>query len=465
MNFPPVFVTFAAAFSLLSATVSAAPVITVDMAAPSTVTVSKNLYGINVARWDDTLFPGETDEQLLTANRPAIKRLVEMKPAFLKYPGGGDANTYVWNSKDNPASDMDSAEFMSLCRACNAPGFITVNFSESPELAANWVREMKKYSDAGGQPVPWWEVGDEIWGRWAKGHTTGDKYATGFNKFVKVMKQADPDIKMVADLAISAPDTTWTRQAMSIIEECDLYTCTWFAQYSEKEDDQQLLHSISTYSGLYANLKNFVNEQRAARGLPPAQFCLVGFNSVDFHPGPQTVEMVNAVFMARMFTELASSGIDMAAWWAYRNPWPERGGDYGLVASDDNAAPYYTYHVFKLLSEKFWGSFIGKGMADNVEWSCVKSDNGDLQLLLSNLTTEPVRDLTLELNNAASTLTLSANDVVTSASAGEVGPAQFPTVLSPTTADGNQLLEIPELPGYGVALITLTNEAADAAKP
>ena len=97
------------------------------------------LYGINTARWDESLFPGPVDEMLLTCDRDAIGKIRASGVTMLKYPGGNDADAYIWNSPDNNASEMDTDEYVTLCREIGAEPFITVNFNAGPELAAAWV--------------------------------------------------------------------------------------------------------------------------------------------------------------------------------------------------------------------------------------------------------------------------------------------------------------------------------------
>ena len=61
-----------------------------------------------------------------------------------------------------------------LCRAVGAEPFITINFNASPQLAADWVRYCNRER---GYNVKYWEVGDEQWETWAKGHARPEVYA------------------------------------------------------------------------------------------------------------------------------------------------------------------------------------------------------------------------------------------------------------------------------------------------
>ncbi|HLF20372.1 MAG TPA: hypothetical protein VI704_06245, partial [Bacteroidota bacterium] len=85
------------------------------------------LYGINTARWDESLFPGKPEEMLLTANRDAIEKIKASGVTLLKYPGGNDADHYIWNSPANNATEMDTDEYIALCREVGAEPFITIN--------------------------------------------------------------------------------------------------------------------------------------------------------------------------------------------------------------------------------------------------------------------------------------------------------------------------------------------------
>jgi Alpha-L-arabinofuranosidase len=148
--------------------------------------VSPLLYGLNVARWDEDLFPGPSRDMLLDCDRDAIKKVKRGGFTLLKYPGGNDADHYIWNSPENSDGEMNTDEYAALLNAVGAEGFITVNFNESPQLAADWVKYCNKIKCYG---IKYWEVGDEQWGSWARGHTTPEKYADRFIQFVKAMKE------------------------------------------------------------------------------------------------------------------------------------------------------------------------------------------------------------------------------------------------------------------------------------
>ncbi len=203
------------------------------------------LYGINTARWDESLFPSAADCMLLTCDRDAIAKVKASGVTMLKYPGGNDADSYVWNSPENNPSEMDTDEYLAFCREVGAEPFITINFNQPPELAAAWVR----YCNTGNRHhVMYWEVGDEQWGWWAKGHSTPEAYASKYVTFVRAMKAVDPTIKVATNVFLGVHPEQWTERVLAAAGEyIDMLTVTFYPQEWGKENDDTLLSSTTTY--------------------------------------------------------------------------------------------------------------------------------------------------------------------------------------------------------------------------
>ena len=103
---------------------------------------------------------------LTTADRDAIAKIKASGVTVLKYPGGNDADKYIWNSISNNASEMDTDEYLALCRASRRSTIHHDQFQRaSAELAAEWVRYCNVTK---GYKVKLWEVGDERWGESVK---------------------------------------------------------------------------------------------------------------------------------------------------------------------------------------------------------------------------------------------------------------------------------------------------------
>ncbi|QHI69092.1 GH39 family glycosyl hydrolase [Tichowtungia aerotolerans] len=191
----------------------------------------RNLTGSNIALWNQ---PWElADSELHDYVR-------ELAPAFIRIPGGSWANHYIWNGngvrsgdsfdlsklKDGvwdidwsgyapgfniegderkPVSDSfhgswDVRQLHDFVEDFGAQAIVTVNLgSGTPEMASEWVRwaNMKN-----GYNVKYWEIGNELEGRWELGHIlpdgremTGEIYAQRFREFAEAMKAVDPTIK------------------------------------------------------------------------------------------------------------------------------------------------------------------------------------------------------------------------------------------------------------------------------
>ncbi len=331
------------------------------------------LYGINTARWDESLFPGPTSEMLVTADRDALAKIAASGITLLKYPGGNDADAYVWNSSGNNASEMDTDEYIALCRAVGAEPFITVNFNEPPELAAAWVRYCNIEK---GYNVKLWEVGDEQWGTWARGHVPPEQYAKKYINFVKAMRAVDPTIKVATNVPLGQHPENWAeRVTKAATDYIDMITFTFFPQPSGKENDDTLMTSVGKYRRLYSQLRADIERAAGPAKAASILYINVGYNSVSHSPGPQTIQIINALWTADMLGSMAELKTDIACFWALHNFYPPRGGDYGYLSSEGPNTPRYSYYVFPLLASHLKGEMI-KATSDATGISTYASKSG-----------------------------------------------------------------------------------------
>ncbi|MDE3058205.1 MAG: discoidin domain-containing protein [Bacteroidota bacterium] len=353
--------------------------VTVD-AARVIHTVNPWLYGINTARWDESLFPGPADEMLLTCDRDAIQKIKASGVTLLKYPGGNDADHYIWNAPSNNSGDMNTDEYIALCREVGAEPFITINFNEPPSLAAEWVRYC---NNVRGYDVKLWEVGDEQWGTWAKGHSTPEAYAEKFVSFVKAMKGVDSTIKVAINVALTGNSPSlgsrsegWTPRVLRAADGYyDLLTFTYFPLSWGKENDDTLFASTGWYRKLFLELKETVERTLGKEKSDKLLFINVGYNSVNHSPGPQTVSLANALWTADMVGTMAEVKTDISCFWALHNEYPPRGGDFGYLSSDGKNTPRYDYYVFPMFAKHF-GSEIVSAASDNADVSVYAARDG-----------------------------------------------------------------------------------------
>ncbi len=355
------------------------------------------LYGINTARWDESLFPGPTDEMLMTADRDAINKIKASGVTLLKYPGGNDADQYVWNSSANNAAEMNTDEYIALCRAVGAEPFITVNFNESPDLAAEWVRYCNIVR---GYNVKLWEVGDEQWGTWARGHAPPEEYAKKYISFVKAMRAVDPSIKVATNVPLGSHPENWAERVLKAASEyVDMLTYTYFPQPSGKENDDTLLTSVGKFRALVNKLRSDVKQTVGPQKASALYFINVGYNSVSHSPGPQTLQMINAIWTADMLGTMAELGTDIACFWALHNFYPPRGGDYGYLSSEGANTPRYSYYVFPLFSEHLKGNLIATTSTDASVSAYASRFGKALSLIIINKDKKSYRSLEIDLKN------------------------------------------------------------------
>jgi hypothetical protein len=344
--------------------------------------MNRLLYGINTARWDESLFPGPSSDMLTASDRDALAKIKASGITLLKYPGGNDADAYIWDSPANNTTEMDTDEYLALCRETGAEPFITVNFNEPPALAAEWVRYCNQVR---GADVKLWEVGDEQWGWWTRGHASPEEYAKKYIGFAKAMKAVDPTITVATNVSLGPHPENWTERVLKAAGSyIDMLTVTFFPQRWGEENDDTLFASVATYreqfTRLRADVERIVGKPRADSML----FVNVGYNSVNHSPGPQTLSIVNALWTADMLGAMAASGTDIACYWALHNYFPPRKGDYGYLSSDGNNTPRAAYFVFPLFAQHFADTLVEAVSSDPAVGVYSARDSKRLSVLFVN---------------------------------------------------------------------------------
>jgi alpha-N-arabinofuranosidase len=154
-----------------------------------------------------------------------LSHLRDLKPGTVRFPGGNFACDYDWRQGVLPVEErpkrrnygtniiedyrFGTHEFLEYCRELGATPMLTTNAgTASPTLAADWVQYCNADDDsysclrrANGFDEPWrvpyWCIGNEIYGDWVPGTMTGAEYGRFAHESVKLMKLVDPDIKIV----------------------------------------------------------------------------------------------------------------------------------------------------------------------------------------------------------------------------------------------------------------------------
>jgi alpha-N-arabinofuranosidase len=154
----------------------------------------------------------------------ALKRL---NLALVRYPGGNFASGYRWRDGVGPVSERPARtdlawndvepnrfgtnEFIEFCRKLKTEPYLVVNCGDGDlREARDWVEYCNGNSEtalvklrrahgyARPHNVKYWGIGNEVDGHWQIGYKTPEEYARAFTEFGKVMKWADPGIRLIA---------------------------------------------------------------------------------------------------------------------------------------------------------------------------------------------------------------------------------------------------------------------------
>jgi alpha-N-arabinofuranosidase len=184
------------------------------------------------------------DNAVNSVRRDVFDRVRELRPAFIRWPGGNVAQDYhwvwgvgprdkrptwvnaSWGNEPEP-SDFGTDEFVAFSRSVGAEPSITVNVEgrgATVAEAAAWVEycngpASSRYGAmraANGHPRPfgvkYWEIGNEIWGGWVRGHSDAATYARNYRKYRDAMRTVDPTIRFIA---VGDNDMAWNRTVLS----------------------------------------------------------------------------------------------------------------------------------------------------------------------------------------------------------------------------------------------------------
>ena len=324
-------------------------------------TLDATMFGVNTAIWDATLDTPET-----------IAALREAAPLALRFPGGSISDQYHWAANIGAHAPRRAPtsfqNFMHVATNLQAQVVITVNYgSGTPEEAAAWVRCANVTNHC---QFRFWEIGCENYGKWERDDNVPAHdpatYARRARDYFAQMKSADPTIK------IGVPVTEdywfmrdhWTAALLSALKDAgvtpDFVIFHSYPQLPGWENDATLLQAASKWSDQAAHLRQVLNKCLGPAAAGVELFCTEN-NSVPLHPGKQTTSLVNGLFLADSFGQVAQTEFKAFFWWNWSNgpyvrPEPTNNnnaslygwrnyGDYAMLAGDR----YPTFYTFKLL--------------------------------------------------------------------------------------------------------------------
>jgi alpha-N-arabinofuranosidase len=300
--------------------------------------------------WVDqvSLMPG--DAATGGVRRDVFELIKTLKPAFLRWPGGNVAQDYRWpwgvgprdervtwinlSWKNEPEpSDFGTDEYIRFARALGAEPTITVNVEgrgATVEEAAAWVEycngsATSKYGAMrakNGNVEPYniklWEIGNEIWGSWVRGHSNAETYARNYNRYVRAMRAVDPSIKFIA---VGDNDMKWNRSVLSLAG-ADIDYLAIHHYYGRRElagDAMNLMARPLFYERFYDQVAQLLRE------LAPGRQIKLAINEWGLDlPVERQYSMESALYAGRLMNVFERQGnlIEMSAVSDLVNGWP-----------------------------------------------------------------------------------------------------------------------------------------------
>ena len=314
--------------------------------------------------WIDQVSLMPADVAAGGVRRDVFDKIKLLKPAFIRWPGGNVAQDYHWlwgigprdervtwtnlSWKNEPEpSDFGTDEFVMFARAAGAEPSITVNVEGRGATAAEaaaWVEycngpAASKYGAmraANGHPAPFgvklWEVGNEIWGDWVRGHSDAETYARNYNRYAAAMRAVDPSIKLIA---VGDNNMNWNRTVLREAGRNIDYLAIhhYYGRREMAGDPLNLMARPLFLERFYSQVRQLLGEL----GLADRVKLAINEWGLDL-PSERQYSMESALYGARLMNVFERSGeiVEMSAVSDLVNGWPGgiiQAGRHGLFVS------------------------------------------------------------------------------------------------------------------------------------
>jgi len=445
--------------------------------------------------WIDqvSLMPSEADGGV----RHDVEELVAaLHPSFIRWPGGNVAQDYHWRWGTGPRdqrpvwvnaswgnelepSDFGTDEFVQFARRVGAEPSITVNVEgrgATADEAAAWVQycngdpesEYGRARSANGSPKPlhvkYWEIGNEIWGAWVRGHSDAITYANNLNRYAERMKAMDPSIKIIAS---GDNDLDWDRTVLKIAGKNIDYLAVhhYYGPKEMKGDANNLRAHPLSYERFYGEIREMIRE------LVPGRDIKLAINEWNTTlPLPAQHSMESGVYAARLMNVFERTGelVEMSAVSDMVNGWSG-----GIIQASRHAAfvtPTYLVNMLyasHLGRERLASTLQGPTFASTFEGTNVpaldavvsRSANGQ-QIFIKVVNTDPTQAIPMQIlltrtrvAKKARIETLNGNELTAS---NDFSHPDEVHIKSNTISTGPSF--IVTLPEHSVSVITLAAE-------
>jgi alpha-N-arabinofuranosidase len=324
--------------------------------------------------WMDqvSLIPGDAVDDV---RADVYQRIAALRPAFIRWPGGNVAQDYHWTwgigprderpewinlawSNEREPSDFGTHEFLRLSRRLDAEPHLVVNIEgrgATAEEAAAWVQYVNGASSTpqgtvrarNGSPEPFgvktWELGNEIWGDWVRGHSDADTYARNYLRYRDAMLAVDPSLRLIA---VGDNDMAWNRTVLGRIGPRLDYLAIhhYYGLTDGEREHANLMARPLVYERFYKDVARVLGE------LAPGHAVRLIINEWNTGlPVPLQHSMQSALYGARLMNVFERSGdtVDMTAVSDLVNGWS--GGIIQASRHDVFVTP--TYLAIRLYNE------------------------------------------------------------------------------------------------------------------
>lgn len=282
--------------------------------------------------------------------RDVLDRVKDLRPAFIRWPGGNVAQDYRWLWGVGPrderpiwtnlswkneleSGDFGTAEFIALSRNSGAEPSLTVNVEGRGATVAEataWVEYCNGAADtkygalrvAHGYERPFnvrfWELGNEIWGSWVRGHSDANTYARNLNRYVSEMRRIDPAIKIIA---VGDNDMKWNRTVLRDAGSSLDYLAIhhYYGRHEMAGDLRNLMARPLFFERFYEQMSQLIRELSPQRDIKLA----INEWGLDL-PLEQQYSMLSALYGARLMNvfERTNGLVAMSAVSDMVNGWP-----------------------------------------------------------------------------------------------------------------------------------------------
>ena len=415
--------------------------VTVTVDINDTITkVPQYIYGNNGVPW----------ARKMNNNSELMKKITNLQPNVLRWPGGNLSNGYFWDSSpgngpaDIPSSieiktlnsgihtdtwAMTLSDYYDMLDKTNSTGCICVNYSyarygtgpDPVATAAHYAAEWVRFDNG---RTKFWEIGNENMGPWQLGYEidttlnqdgqphliSGDLYGRHSRVFIDSMKAAATEIGSEIKIGVGVMDKRvtynnvmrdWNKTIMpEIADVADfLIVHSYYTPYNQNSNVATILNSAAHTK----DYKEYVlNDLKTYGGKDNLPLALTEWN-IFAQGSMQAVSYVNGMHATLVLGELIKNKYGEASRWDLMNSW-SNGDDHGLFASTNepnvnygtpHAPFYYMYYFQKYFGDRFVNSTVS-GSSNIISYASSFSSGQSGVVLVNKGTSSQIVNLKME---------------------------------------------------------------------